>query len=282
VPTPWKLFTYLLLLHVCGSASFATMQEAERSSGQIEFRWLDPQQDSAEWAKINLSFQQELKPDVPTNVNGGPVAYKYKYVHRIGIFKTAAIVLVGHRETMESKLGDYFSAFNYDTRTGSKSAIDDADVLWQWKFIKLARFQPLEAPDVSFRYVSCTECEEREFVASFQYNATLTRWTLRKWNFDKGLLVCETPEPDDEVVSFGCLDGIADWNADGFDDVAVWRREVTQSGKGKTKADSSTTVYSFKSGNLRSNTLSGTEEVTVQTELCRTSKGNKLCKHSKN
>ena len=282
MPTPWKLFTYLLLLRVCGSASFATMQEAERSSGQIEFRWLDPQQDSAEWAKINLSFQQELKPDVPTNVNGGPVAYKYKYVHRVGIFKTAAIVVIGHRETKEAKSGDYFSAFDYDMRTGSKSAIEDADVLWEWKFKKLARFQPLEAPEVSFRYVSCTECEERTFVASFQYDPTLTRWALRKWNFDKGLLVCETPEPDDEVVSFGCLDGIADWNADGFDDVAVWRREVTQSGKGKTKADSSTTVYSFKDGRFASNTLSGTQEVMVQTELCRTSNGNKLCKHAKN
>lgn len=77
------------------------------------------------------------------------MAYKYKYIYRVGVFKTAALVVIGHRITEGDKSGDYFSAFNYDMRTGAKSAIEDADVLSEWKFIKLAQFQPSVTPDVT-------------------------------------------------------------------------------------------------------------------------------------
>jgi len=210
------------------------------------------------------------------------VAYKYKYIYRVGVFKTAALVVIGHRITEGDKSGDYFSAFNYDMRTGSKSAIEDADVLSEWKFVKLAQFQPSVTPDVTFRYVSCTECEEQTYVASFEYDPAKNRWDLRKWGRDKRLLVGETPEPDDEVVSFGCLHKINDWNADGFDDVVVWCKEVSQDGKGRTKIDSSTILYSFRGGHFTNTTLTGSEESAVHAELCRESTGSNLCKHHKN
>jgi hypothetical protein len=275
-------FVCIFLLHVSNGASFAIPQDETQASGQSEFQWLDSHRGSADWARVHLAFRQELEPDVPNNINGGVVAYKYKYIYRVGVFKTAALVVIGHRITEGDKSGDYFSAFNYDMRTGSKSAIEDADVLSEWKFVKLAQFQPSVTPDVAFRYVSCTECEEQTYVASFQYDPAKSRWDLRKWGRDKHLLVGETPEPDDEVVSSDCLHKISDWNADGFDDVAVWCKEVSQDGKGGTKIDSSTIIYSFKDGHFTSRTLTGSEEITVHAELCRESTGSNLCKHHKN
>ena len=276
------LFVCTLLLRVCSSASSAMPQEETQARGQSEFRWLDSHHGSGDWARVHLAFRQELQPDVPNNINGGVVAYKYKYIYRVGVFKTGALVVIGHRETEGAKSGDYFSAFNYDMRTGSKSAIEDADLLWEWKFVKLAQFQPSVTPDVTFRYVSCTECEEQTFVASFQYDPAKNRWDLRRWGIDKRLLVGETPEPDDQVASFGCLHKISDWNTDGFDDVAVWCKEVSQDGKGRTKIDSSTTVYSFRNGHFTKTTLTGSEEIAVHAELCQESTGSDLCKHRKN
>lgn len=276
------LFVCTFLLRVCNSASSAIPQEETQASGQSGFQWLDSHRGSGDWSRVHLAFRKELEPDVPNNINGGVVAYKYKYIYRVGVFKAAALVVIGHRATVGDKSGDYFSAFNYDMRTGSKSAIEDADGLWEWKFVKLAQFQPSVTPDVTFRYVSCTECEEQTFVASFQYDPAKNLWDLRKWGRDKRLLVGETPEPDDEVVSFGCLHKISDWNADGFDDVAVWCKEVSRDGKGRPKIDSSTTIYSFKDGHFTNTTLTGSEEITVHTELCRESTGSYLCKHRKN
>jgi hypothetical protein len=279
------LFVCTFLLGICINASSAISQKEDRTSGQSGFQWLDSHRDSGDWAKLRLAFRQELEPDVPNSINGGVLAYKYKYIYRVGVFKTAALVVIGRRETEGDKSGDYFSAFNYDTRTGSRSVIEDADVLWQWKFVKLAQFQPSVTPDLAFRYVSCTECEEQTFVASFQFDPAKNRWDMRKWGRDKRLVVGETPEPDDEVVSSGCLHKISDWNADGFDDVAVWCKEVSRDQKGRTKIDSSTRVYSFKDGHFTNTTLTNSEEITVQAELCRESTGSTgsdLCKHRKN
>lgn len=270
------------LLFACNSVSSTIHQEKRQATDQSGFQWLDAHRDSGDWDRIHLAFRQELKPDVPNNINGGVVAYKYKYIYRVGLFKTAALVIIGHRQTEEAKSGDYFSAFNYDMRTGSKSAIEDADGLWEWKFVKLAQFEPSITPDVAFTYVSCTECEEQTFVASFRYDSAQNRWELRKWGYDKHLLVAETPEPDDEVVSFGCLHKIDDRNADGFDDVVVWCKEVSQDGKGKTKIDSSTTVYYFRNSHFWSTTLTAAEEDKVHAELCSESTGSTLCKHGKN
>lgn len=279
------LFACTFLLLVCNSAPSAVRQEKSQASDQSRFQWLDAHRGSGDWDRVHLAFQQELEADVPTNVTGGtPVlAYKYKYIYKVGVFKTVALVVIGHRETEEDKSGDYFSAFSYDLRTGSKSAIENADVLWEWKFVTLAQFQPSITPDVTFTYLSCTECEEQTFLASFQYDSAKNRWELRKWGRYERLLVGATPDPGGDVVSFDCVHKIIDWNADGFDDVVVWCKEVSQDAKGKSKIYSSTTVYSFKDGHFSSATLSVAEEITkVHAELCRESTDSNLCKNRKN
>jgi hypothetical protein len=59
-----------------------------------------------------------------------------------------------------------------------------------------------------------------------------------------------------------------------LDDVAVWRKEVTQNRMGKAKPDSSNAVYSFKDGHFTNTTLIGSEETMVPAELCQMSTGN--------
>jgi hypothetical protein len=102
------LFVCTFLLRVCNSASSAIPQEETQASGQNGFQWLDSHLGSGDWARVHLAFRQELEPDVPNNINGGVVAYKY--IYRVGVFKTAALVVIGHRETEGDKSGDYFSA----------------------------------------------------------------------------------------------------------------------------------------------------------------------------
>jgi hypothetical protein len=272
------LVCFLSLLTFTAAPSDSPTQQ-QPTPTRDEFRWLDSNRDSGEWSRISLAFSSELKPDVPNNINGGPVAYRYKYISRIGIFQTAALVIIGHRETKIARSGDYFSAFNYDIRSGSKSAIEDADDLWEWKLVKLARFESSVTPDVAFRYVSCVECEEQTYIAAFRYDPSDNRWDLRKWGFDKRISVSETPSPDDLVASFGCLHKLSDSNADGFDDLAVWCEEVSHDQKGKIQTDSSTTLYSFKDGHFTKTYLYGPEKIKVQEELCQTSHASTLCKH---
>ena len=275
------LFACTFFLVECNRAS-SGVQEKSQTSDQSGFEWLH--RGSGEWDRIHLAFQQELEPDVPVSATGGtPVlAYKYKYIGRVGVFKTVALVVIGHRETEGDKSGDYFSAFSYDLRTGSKSAIENANVLWEWKFVNLSRFQPSITPDVTFTYLSCTECEEQTFLASFQYDSAKNRWELRKWGRDERLLVGATPDPGGDAVSFDCLHKINDWNADGFDDVAVWCKEVRRDAKGK-KIYSYTTIYTFKDGHFSSSTLSAAEEISkIHAELCRGSSDSNLCKNPKN
>jgi hypothetical protein len=158
---------------MCNSAPSAARQEKSQASDQGGFQWLD--RGSGEWDRVHLAFQQELEPDVPTNVTGGtPVlAYKYKYIYKVGVFKSVALVVIGHRATEEHKSGDYFSAFSYDLRTESKSAIEDADVLWEWEFVKLAKLQSI-TPDVTFTYVSCTDVKNRRFWRLFSMSLPRT------------------------------------------------------------------------------------------------------------
>jgi hypothetical protein len=260
-------------------------QEKRHASDQTAFQWLDARRGSDEWDRIYLAFQHELEPDAPLNVTGGtPVlAYKYKYIYTVGVFKTVALVVIGHRETKEDRSGDYFSAFTYDIRTGSKLAIENADVLWDWKLVKLAQFQPSITPDVAFTYLSCTECEEQTLLASFQYDSAKDQWGLRKWGRYERLLVSATPDPGGDTISLDCLYKINDWNADGYDDVAVWCKEVNRDARGKTKTHNSTTVYSFKEGHFSSAVLTVAEEITkVHAELCRDSRDSNLCKVRKN
>ena len=90
-------------------------------SAEAAFRWLSPSKDAASLDRITTAFADELKPDDPEKVKP-TVAEKYKWISRVGVFETSALVLIGEREARTSTYGDYFVAFNYDLKSGEKTS----------------------------------------------------------------------------------------------------------------------------------------------------------------
>jgi hypothetical protein len=62
---------------------------------------------------------------------------------------------------------------------------------------------------------------------------------------------------------------IKDWNGDGFDDVAVRRRNVTQVGERKNETEDSTVIYSAEEGRLVPHPVTDSKEREgINAELC--------------
>lgn len=224
-----------------------------------QFRWLDRTRDSQLWNRVLVGLHQELEPDDPRKVPPHYSATQYKHIYKIGVFRTAALVIIGSKETKDSPGEDYFNAYSYDLRDDSKGAIvtdpprppgtPQTDLWAQFEVIKLTHFDRLPAPDVVFTYDSCSGCEADHFLASFEYEPG-KGWVARQWDKAYSLLLQDDPEPDDNVVSADYLFEIKDWNGDGFDEVAVRRREVTQVSKRRQSIDDSTTIYKAENGTM--------------------------------
>ena len=74
---------------------------------------LDANKDASVFGRVKRRpSQTELKPDDPEKVKP-VVAEEYKWISRVGVFETSALVLIGERETRTSTYGNYFVAFNY-------------------------------------------------------------------------------------------------------------------------------------------------------------------------
>jgi hypothetical protein len=250
----------IILLFGCGCQQSRLAPVATESGSQTQFRWLDIGRDSALWNRVQTAFTQELEPDDPRQVPEHYLPTQYKYVHQIGVFRTAALVVLGYKETKDGPGYDYFNAYSYDLHDGSKGPISielpkpanvwpQSDVLWMFNVIKLAQFEQSPAPDVVFTYDGCTECEADHFLASFRYDSN-KGWTAREWDNKSSLLLMYDPEPGDNALSADYLFKIKDWDGDGLDDLAVRRREVTQDAKRKQTVDDSTMLYKAENGTL--------------------------------
>ncbi|MGH9689345.1 MAG: hypothetical protein ACRD5K_19955 [Candidatus Acidiferrales bacterium] len=248
-----------------------------------QFRWLDRTRDSQIWNRVLVALHQELEPDDPQKVPPHYVATQYKYIYKIGLYRTAALAIVGYRETKDSPAYDYFNAYSCNLRDGSNRAIaaepptppsvyPRSGVLWLFEVTKLAHFDRLPAPDVVFTYDSCSECEAEHLMASFEYEPG-KGWVARQWDKTYSLDLEDDPEPDDNVGSADYLFKIKDWNGDGFDDVAVRRREVTQVAKRSQKIYDSTTMYKAENGALVGQAITDPKErERINAELCSGSK----------
>ena len=269
----------MILLFTCGCQQ-SQPNLVVNQTGEDQFQWLDSSRDSQVWNHVQAGFRQELEPDDPRRVPAHYLPNQYKYVYRIGVFKTAALVIIGYRETKESPGYDYFNAYSYDLRDGSKRAIvtepprppgtwPQSDVLWLFEVTKLAHFDRSPAPDVVFTYSGCTECEADHLLASFQYDGVSRTWTARQWDKQSSLLLAFDPSPGDNVLSSEYLFKIKDWNGDGFDDVAVRRRNVTQVGERKNETEDSTVIYSAEKGRLVAHPVRDSKEREgINAELC--------------
>lgn len=135
--------------------------------------------------------------------------------------------------------------------------------------IKLAQFDRSPAPDVVFTYDGCTECEGDHFLGAFEFNADSRGWTARQWDKERSLLLAYDPSPGDNVLSSDYLFKIKDWNGDGFDDVAVRRRTVTQIGKGRKETEDATAIYSAEGGKLVGHGVTDSKEREgINADLC--------------
>lgn len=281
----------VILPFLCGCQRSRSIPVVNQTVNADQFRWLDRSRDSQLWNRVLVALHQELEPDDPRKVPPHYVATQYKYIYKIGLFRTAALVIIGYRDTKNSPGYDSFNAYSYDLRDGSKSAIaveppkppsvyPQSDVLWLFDVIKLVRFDRSPAPDVVFTYDSCSECEADHFMASFEYRPR-EGWTARRWNKACSLYLEGDPSPGDDVVSAHYLFKIKDWNGDGLDDVAVRRREVTQVSKRRQKVYDSTTMYKVENGALIGSAITDPKErERINAELCSGSKLS-FCKETK-
>jgi hypothetical protein len=257
-----------------------------------EFRWIDRQTENALWSKVRLALRDELKPDTPSP---DTIAYAYKFVDKVGLLNNSALVIVGHKlkeHPERDQIGsEYSEAFNFELSSGSLSRVANPEngqplSMWQWKFVNLARFEPSVAPDVVFRYRTCWECEPETILSALHYDPGKHQWQIRRWGNGKplwwvtpvGLVFDEDVYGGDDTVSYDCMYGLLDLNKDGFDDLAMRCREVSEPIKNKTQISDSTILYSLKQGHFTGEVVtSGDQRSRIWSELCRVSAKKKLC-----
>jgi len=250
----------------------AAAQEVRSSS--TAFRWLNASKDAVLYERIKAAFAEELKPDDPEKVKP-VVAELYKKISRIGVFETSALVLIAERETSTSTCGNYFQVFNYDLKSGKKTPSEKG--FMKWRFNKLVRFDSSKIPDIVFTYPSCTECEADFLLGSFRFDWTDGTWKIRSWGEkdDAILIGSDYSVGTEEDSKDDCLFKFADFNGDGFDDLAVRCLVITE--QGKILGDTAT-IYTVQHGQPQILAVKEPRQLaTVRDKLCTDVKKSRLC-----
>ena len=253
------------------------------------FRWVHENSDSQLWGQVLQAFRDELTPDQPTSGSSPLDVYGYKYLQKVGIYNRALLVIVGHRPakvaTKDNAWDEYYSAFNLDLTTGRKTAIEHAGRMWQWKFVRLARFSP-PAPDVTFRYLTCTECEPDTMFSSFHYDEGKSSWQMRPWGNGKdlwwtasdGLVVELDIIGDGGPTFFDCVYGILSSQEAGFQNVAMRCKEFEETDSGESKVTDNTVLYSLSGGQFKMRLVTEAAEVADLTrQMCKPTVKSILC-----
>jgi hypothetical protein len=267
--------TVLIAILLLATSHSAIGQNALPSS--TDFHWLNSSKDATLFERINMAFRDELKPDDPEKVKP-VVAQEYKWISRVGVFATSALVLIGERETRTSTYGNYFVAYNYDLKSGEKTTLTPFNKGFRnWKFKKLIRFDSLRTPDIVFTYPSCTGCEADYLLSSFRLDSTDAKWKVRTWSEKSTeiLIGSDYSAGTEEDSKYDCLFRFADFNGDGFDDLAVRCLAITEQGK---ILEDTTTIYTIQHGQPQVLTVKdGQQLATIRDQLCVDTKKSKLC-----
>lgn len=261
--------------------------------GQPTFRWIDSQHDGATWNQVRTALSDELRPEKSEE---NEPTYSYKYISRVGIGANSALIIVGYRFSEHPTKNEYgvehFRAFSYNLSTGELSKVIDPEhdgyalYMWQWKFLKLTRFEPSTLPDVVFTYLTCGECEEEKMLSAIHYDSGSQKWQIRqfgdgepRWWMTRVGLVVDKDISFTDILSYRCLYGLVDLNGDGFDEVAIRCREVDVDEKKKTTLTDSTVLYSLKNARFVGELVTAKDErLKLWSVLCQHSPANKLCK----
>ena len=234
---------------------------------------------------------EELTPDQAVAEKSAIDTYGYKYLQMVGTLGYSALVIVGHRPAKEvskdTAWNVYYSAFNLDLTTGRKSNIEHAERLWQWRFVKLAKFGPSSAPDVTFTYLSCTECEPDSMFSSFYYDAGKSAWQMRPWGDGKdlwwtasdGLVVQLDIIGDGSLTFFDCVYGILNSQETGFQNLAMRCKEFTETESGESKVADNTVLYGISAGQFKARRVTdASEAVRLTQQICKPSMRSFLCR----
>jgi hypothetical protein len=263
-----------LLVVVLAVAACQPVAAQQIPPSSTAFHWLNATKDAVLYESIKAAFADELKPDDPEKVKP-VVAELYKKISRIGVFETSALVLIAERETATSTYGDYFQVFSYDLKRGNKTPSEKG--FMKWRFKKLVRFDSSRIPDIVFSYVSCTECEADFLLGSFRFDSTDATWKIRSWGEkdDAILIGSDYSVGTEEDSKDDCLFKFADFNGDGFDDLAVRCLVITE--QGKTLEDT-TTIYTIQHGQPQVIAVKEPRQLaTVREKLCTDVKKSRLC-----
>jgi hypothetical protein len=265
----------LIAILMLAASHSAIRQNAQPSS--TGFRWFNAGKDASLFEHIETAFTDELKPDDPEKVKP-VVAQEYKWISRVGVFETSALVLIGERETRTSTDGNYFVAFNYDLKSGEKTSLTSLNKGFvEWKFKKLARFDSSRTPDVVFTHLSCTECEADYLLSSFRFDSTEAKWKVRTWSEKNTeiLIGSDYSVGTEEDSKYDCLFKFADFNGDSFDDLAVRCIAITKQGK---ILEDTTTIYTIQHGQPQILTVKDRQQLaTLRDQLCVDAKQSELC-----
>lgn len=290
-PQNLKFVVSLLLLSACVGAcrsDSAPKPAQSRTNDSLTsgFRWIDPQKDKAIWDKALLAFHNQLEPD-----HSGGLPYEYKFLNRVGLSGNTALVIVSHRTKKNEARGEYTLAFNYDVGTGQISEIANPErdepvalYMYDWNFVKQARFDSSPNPDVVFTYHNCWECEEESILAAFQYDPSLAKWQVRSWGdgsrrwwMTRVGLVIDKDMAFSDVASYECIYGLIGPDGNGFTSVAARCRQVNSD---KQEQDS-TIVYSHKANGFIAEFITAKKkQQEILSVLCQRDSKNGLCEDS--
>ena len=278
----------LILLFIPISSKATAWESSPDVTGT--FRWIHADSDSQLWQQIQSAFSDELAPDVAKEGQSELDVYKYKYLQKVGLLGHSALVIIGHRPAKElskrNAWDEYHSAFNFDLMTNKKSPIENARWMWGWKFHNLAKFGPSSVPDVTFTYLTCTECKPEVVLASLYYDSAKLAWEIRSWGDGKDIwwtagdgLVVDMDVSASDTLSFDCVYGILDLERTGFEDVVIRCKEVVWKDAEKLAIDDSTVRYSLSNGQFKRRRIADiSEAVALTAKICHPNSPSLLCK----
>jgi hypothetical protein len=290
LPRRWAcLASFFSLLVSCSPPATLAQIPGETPDA---FHWVQAASDPKLWEEILQKFNEELTPDQATPEKNTLDVYGYKYLQKVATFGHSALVIVGHRPakavSKDNAWDVYYSAFNLDLNTGQKSSIEHAERLWQWRFVKLARFGPGSAPDVTFTYLSCTECEPDSMFSSFYYDTEKGAWQMRPWGDGKDLwwtardgLVVELDLIGDGggLTFFDCVYGILNSQDAGLQNLAMRCKEFTETASGESKVADNTVIYGISDGQFRARRVTdASEAVRLTQQICKPNMKSFLCR----
>jgi hypothetical protein len=284
-------FLVVYALFVFGFAVFPMPVSCQRGdTGVSEFRWIHPDTDPKLWQEIMSAFRDELAPDQSQRGLPDDYIYRYKYLQKVGVLRNSALVIIGHqpaRQLTNDNSWDFFSSvYNFDLATHRKSVVDHGDLLWQWKFRSLATFGPSQIPDITFNFLTCTECEPDTMFNSLYYEETISGWRLRVWGDGKtewwaasdGLVVDSDLSATDGAISYDCAYGAIPSGQNGYQDLAIRCKFVSIGDDNKVKIDDATLLYSSVGGEFKAEPITdAAQSATLTHEICKQKSRSLLC-----